>query len=185
MTTKEKLVTYDDYRKLPDDGKRYEIIRGELLMTPAPSTNHQRVLGKLFISLNNYVEENNLGEVLVAPVDIIFSMTDVVQPDLIFVSREREEIITKKNIVDAPDLVVEIISEHTEAIDRNRKKALYERYKVREYWIVDPEERQIMQYVFEEGAFKLQANTRTEDAGKIISAAVTDFTLRLKDVFKN
>lgn len=92
-------------------------------------------------------------------------MTDVVQPDLIFVSREREEIITKKNIVDAPDLVVEIISEHTEAIDRNRKKVLYERYNVREYWIVDPEDRQVGQYVFKEGALKLQANTKTEDAG--------------------
>lgn len=72
-------------------------------------------------------------------------MTDVVQPDLVFVSKKREKIITRKNIVEAPDLVVEIISEHTEAIDRNRKKTLYERYQVQEYWIVDPTEKQIEQ----------------------------------------
>src|SRR5690625_1359647 len=183
MATKEKLVTYDDYRNLPDDGKRYEIIRGELLMTPAPSINHQRILEKLFISINNYVEENNLGEVLVAPVDIILSMTDVVQPDLIFVSKEREEIITKKNIVEAPDLVVEIISEHTEVIDRNRKKALYERYHVREYWIVHPDEKQVEQYVLEEGAFKYQASAGA--SGKLACKAISGFKLQLKDVFQS
>lgn len=183
MATKEKLVTYDDYRNLPDDGKRYEIIKGELLMTPASSTDHQKISRNIFLEIHHYVSEKDLGDVLYAPVDVVLSMTDVVQPDLVFVSRERGEIITKKNIVEAPDLVVEIISEHTEVIDRNRKKALYERYQVREYWIVHPDERQIEQYILEEGALKHQASAGA--SRKLISKAISGFRLQLEDVFES
>jgi Uma2 family endonuclease len=82
-----KLVTYDDYRHLPDDGKQYQVIGGNLYMAPAPTTTHQRILRNLSILLSEYVSKSKAGEVLFAPVDVVLSMTDVVQPDLIFVAR--------------------------------------------------------------------------------------------------
>lgn len=183
MDTKTKLVTYDDYRKLPDDGNRYEIIGGELLMTPAPSTSHQRISRKLLIGLSNYIEQENIGEVLYAPVDVVLSMTDVVQPDLVFISKEREHIITKKNIVAAPDLIVEIVSEHTETIDRIRKKELYEQYGVKEYWIVYPEEKQIELYTLKNKSFELTGTFAEPD--KLTSKVIDGFSIQLTEIFNS
>jgi len=153
MLKAERLFTYDDYLTLPNDGKRYEIIDGELIMTPAPETEHQSILGNLYRLLEGLARTQHLGKVLFAPVDIVLSMTDVVQPDLVFVSRSRQQIITKKNIVSAPDVVVEILSAGTEKTDRTTKKALYERYGVKEYWIVDPQKKSIELYQFQEGSY--------------------------------
>ena len=149
------LFTYDDYLALPDDGKRHEIIGGELSMTPAPFTDHQRILLNIFRPIDNYVRKRKLGEVLIAPVDVILSMTDVVQPDLIFISRDHSRIITKKNVISAPDLVIEILSGSSAWRDRSIKKSLYEKYGVLEYWIVDPEEQAIEVYVLKENKFIL------------------------------
>lgn len=169
-----RLVTYDDYRHLPDDGKQYQIIGGELYMTPAPTTLHQRIALRIKVKLFEYVEKKELGEILDAPVDVVLSMTDVVQPDIVFVAKERLNIITKKNIVEAPDLVVEILSEHTESIDRNKKKELYERHGVNEYWMVDPEAKRIEQYVPEQQAFVLKTTAGTK---KLTSILLEGFTL--------
>ena len=181
MDTKTKLVTYDDYQNLPDDGNRYEIMGGELFMTPAPSTNHQRISRKLLIALNNYVEREGIGEVFDAPIDVVLSMTDVVQPDLLFVSKEREHIITKKNIVAAPDLVAEIISEHTETIDRTRKKDLYAQYGVKEYWLVYPEEKQIERYTLAGEAFELTGTIAGQDS--LTSEIMDGFSIQLDEIF--
>lgn len=158
-TTLTRLTTYDDYRHLPDDGKKYQIIHGELYMTPAPSTFHQRILLNLIRTLDPFVNENNLGEILIAPVDVVLSMTDVVQSDLVFVARERLNIITKKNIVEAPNLVLEIISENIETIYRQKKMELYEKHGVGEYWIVDPDAKTIEQFIQKKEKFKLQTKT--------------------------
>lgn len=181
MATKTKLVTYDDYRDLPNDGKRYEIIGGELFMTPAPGTEHQRILGKLYNSVSTLIENKNIGEIFMAPVDVILSMTDVVQPDLVFISKEREQIVTKKNIVEAPDLVVEILSENTKTVDRNRKKDLYEKYKVKEYWIVDPAEMQVDQFVLQDGQFILQSTLEKYDT--LTSTIIEDLSMNLDKIF--
>lgn len=181
MATETKLVTYDDYRALPVDGKRYEIIGGELFMTASPNTIHERVSKKLLIILDQYVEKHDLGEVFVAPYDVVLSMTDVVQPDLFFIGKERSEIITKMNVVAAPDLVVEVLSESTAVIDRNRKKALYENYGVKEYWIVDPDENRIQQYVLLDNSFAL--NAKLDESGKLDSNVVEKFELKLSDIF--
>lgn len=179
--TLSKLVTYDDYRNLPDDGKQYQIIGGELHMTPAPTTVHQRILFKLAQIIAAYVNENNSGEVLVAPVDVILSMTDVVQPDIIFVARERMNIITKKNIVEAPDLVVEIISEHTETIDRKKKKEMYERHGVKEYWIVDPDAKTIEQYLLEGKTFMSKSTAGPDET--LTSPLLKEYMVATNDVF--
>ena len=139
MATTEHAVklTYDDYCRTPDD-ERYELLNGELMMVPAPNIRHQQVLGTLYAELRRFTQEHGLGEVLVAPVDVVLSDTDVVQPDVLFISRAHGHRITEKNVRGAPDLVIEILSPSTAEKDRGRKYELYGSRGVLEYWIVDP-----------------------------------------------
>lgn len=179
--TKSRLTTYDDYRHLPDDGKQHQIIEGELYMTPAPTTEHQRILLNLFRLIDPFVNEYKLGEVLIAPVDVVLSMTDVVQPDLIYIAKDRSNIVTKKNIVDAPDLVTEILSENTEVVDRNKKMSLYEKHGVKEYWIVDPSTKSVELYLLISG--KLQLESTTTGNEKISSVMFDKLAFTPKDIF--
>jgi Uma2 family endonuclease len=131
-------LTYEDYCLLPNDGKRYEIIKGELFVTPSPVRRHQRALANLLYYLTDLVKKHDLGEVYPAPFDVVFSQYDVVEPDILYVSKARASVITEKNIQGAPDLVVEVLSESTAQIDRTTKLKLYARYGVAEYWVIDP-----------------------------------------------
>lgn len=133
---------YQDYLQLPED-KRYEIIDGDLFMVPSPNEDHQRVLANLFYIFSRYVRKNDTGIVYCAPFDILFSEEDIVQPDIIFVSNENKKIITKDNIKGAPDMLVEILSPSTSKRDIGIKKKLYARHGVREYWIINPEDKTI------------------------------------------
>lgn len=133
------VFTYSDYCLLPDDGKRYEIIDGELHNAPAPYVRHQVVLRNLGGVLEPYCRQNAHGELLYAPVDVVLSDIDVVQPDIIWISNENRRIITMKNIQGVPDLVVEIVSPHTKRKDEELKVKLYQRFGVKEYWLIDPE----------------------------------------------
>ena len=129
--------TYQDYLQFPED-RRCEIIDGELFLTPAPTTYHQRVSVRLLYLLMQHVLEHGLGEILEAPCDLLLSQTDVVQPDIFFVSKERQAIVEEKYVSAAPDLVIEILSESTASRDRGIKAKMYERFGVPELWIVDP-----------------------------------------------
>jgi Uma2 family endonuclease len=135
--------TYQDYLHLPDDGKRYQIIEGEVYMVPAPTPAHQTIQGNIYYLLRSFVAVRDLGRVFLAPCDVVLSNEDVVQPDLLFISRERSQIITERNIAGAPDLIVEILSPHTRKLDRILKRRLYARYGVQEYWLVDPATRTV------------------------------------------
>ena len=106
--TQKKVYTYKDYLALPDDRKQYQILEGELVMTPAPFVSHQRISRRLFLQLNQFVERNKLGEVFYSPFDIVLSNTNVLQPDILFLSNEHKKLLTEKNLRGAPDLVVEI-----------------------------------------------------------------------------
>lgn len=138
IATRVKL-TYADLRLFPNDGKRHELVGGEHIMTPAPKINHQNASGNMFELLRASARKHKLGRVFAAPVDVMFSDFDVTEPDIVFISREREKIITADNIRGAPDLVIEILSPSTAEMDRQVKFKLYEKYGVREYWIVDPD----------------------------------------------
>ncbi len=129
--------TYQDYLHISED-KRYELIEGEFFMVPSPNEHHQRISCELEYALLSYVKKNKSGFVYDAPFDVVFSDEDVVQPDIIYVSKERKNIITKDNIQGAPDLIVEILSPKTGYRDREIKRKLYFKYSVKEYWIVDP-----------------------------------------------
>ena len=131
--------TYDDYLNTPDDS-RCELLDGELVMVPAPDLRHQRINTRLASLVHTFVNERGLGEVFCPPCDVMLSPTDVVQPDLIFVSRERRSILREGDAVrGAPDLVVEILSPSTADRDRKIKRALYAAHGVREYWLVAPD----------------------------------------------
>ncbi|WP_144440508.1 Uma2 family endonuclease [Limnochorda pilosa] len=135
-------LTYDDYRRMPE-GERYELLEGDLQLTPAPSPLHQRVSRRIQAALNDHVEKHGLGEVFNAPIDVVLSHTTVVQPDVLFIARERAGIVGAESISAAPDLVIEILSPSSTMRDQVTKRRLYGRYGVREYWIVDPEARSI------------------------------------------
>ena len=139
MATTERAVkrTYEDYCRTADD-ERYELLNGELMMVPAPNIKHQSILIRLGRELSRFTAEHGLGEVYVAPVDVVLSDTDVVQPDVLFISRAREHTITDENVRGAPDLVIEILSPSTADRDVGYKHDLYSRHGVLEYWIVDP-----------------------------------------------
>jgi Uma2 family endonuclease len=131
-------LNYEDYCLLPNDGKRYEIVDGDLFVTPSPLQRHQLVLANLLYYLTDFVKKHDLGKVYPAPFDVVFSEYDVVEPDIIYVSKARASVVTEKNIKGAPDFVVEVLSDSTAQIDRTTKLKLYARYGVAEYWIVDP-----------------------------------------------
>ena len=139
MTTRRARVrfNYKDYCLLPED-KRYELIDGELYMPPAPGTRHQIVLRSLESIIWPFVRDNDLGQVFFAPFDVILSGEDVLQPDLLFVSKERQGIISERGCEGPPDLVLEVLSPSTQERDRELKRKVYANYGVRELWLVDP-----------------------------------------------
>ena len=133
-----------DYMSIPDgDERRYELIDGELMLAPAPIPTHQRVVLALAYILMEFVTANRLGEVFISPIDVVLSEHDVVQPDILFISAERLRIVGERNILGAPNLVIEVLSPSSPDRDRVLKSSRYLRYGVPEYWIVDPAERTI------------------------------------------
>jgi len=131
-------LTHDDYLALPDDGRRYEILDGELYVSPTPFIRHQLVSQNLFRILDRHVLENRLGQLFIVPVTVVLARTTIPVPDLVFVRSDRSSIITDREIEGPPDLVVELLSPSSKKRDRVIKARLYSRYRVREYWIVDP-----------------------------------------------
>jgi Uma2 family endonuclease len=147
--------TYEDYAKLPADGLRHEIIDGEHFVNPSPSTQHQHVSKRLQYQLYTKIELAGLGVLYDAPIDVQLSEFDIVQPDIVIILNENVRKITPTKIKVAPHLVVEILSPSTSGTDRTIKKDLYERSGVVEYWIVDPFEQQVDQWVLREGKYLL------------------------------
>ena len=133
-------LTYEDFVLFPDDGKRHELIDGEHFVTPSPNTNHQVISVNLTGMIWTYLQDQPIGRVFVAPFDVVFSNFDVVEPDLLYLSKERAaEVLTSLHAKGAPDLVVEIGSTGTRKRDETIKRRLYERFGVAEYWVIDPE----------------------------------------------
>jgi Uma2 family endonuclease len=139
-------LTYDDYACLPSDGKRYEVLEGELIMNPAPSLSHQGVSRNLEFILYSHIREKGSGFIYNAPVDVILDDSTIVQPDLVFVSKERSAILAHRGVEGPPDLVVEIHSASTMRTDRVSKFQIYARFGVEWYWMVDPQARVLQEY---------------------------------------
>ncbi len=148
-----ELFTAADYRSMPEDGKRYQLIEGEIIMAPAPNTYHQVVQRNVLVLLDNYLRRRPMGTVLGAPCDVYLDDQNVYQPDLLFGAREHAEYIRDDGIHGAPDLIIEILSASTAALDR-RKRGHFATAGTVEFWQVDPALRQIQRFVFAENASK-------------------------------
>lgn len=148
-----EMLTVEDYRATPE-GSRYQLVGGELIMSPAPNTDHQRIVRKLSQLLCNHIAKHGLGEVFFAPFDVYLSEYDVVQPDLLFISQSNFAIIAADGIHGAPDLVIEVLSWSTAQLDKKQKRLSYVRAGVKELWLVDPLLLQIQRYDFAQDTAK-------------------------------
>jgi Uma2 family endonuclease len=162
-------LTYDDFVRFPDDGKRHELIDGEHYVTPSPNTKHQTVLGRLYLMIGMWLETHSTGRVFFAPYDVVFTNIDVVEPDLLYLSNQRAaEVITPMHARGAPEIVVEVASKGTRKRDETIKRRLYEREGVSEYWVVDPEVDVVRVYRLEGGRFE-RAVELTRETGDILT----------------
>jgi len=143
-------LSYDDLLEMPDDGQRYEIIDGELIVSPALIANHQRVLKRLVRVFDDFANETGRGEVFFAPFDVQLGYHDIVEPDLVFIATEQGRVPGQHHKFEgSPVLVVEVISPSSRQTDRVKKMALYARSGVLEYWIPDPEQLTLVVNVLE------------------------------------
>jgi Uma2 family endonuclease len=145
--------TYAEYARLPDDGNRYEVIAGELVVSPGPRPKHQRAVARLTFALEGFTQSQGLGEVYPGPIDVLLSDADYLEPDVVFVRRERVGIVSGTAIESAPDLVIEVISPSTALRDRGIKRERYALFGVPLYWVVDIELRQIGVYRLAENPY--------------------------------
>ncbi len=175
-----KVWIYEDYLRLEDD-KRYEVINGRLEEMPSPTTEHQRILGKLYKIIYDFVEKAKLGEVLISPVDVVLSESTVIQPDILFVSKERLGIV-KDRIFGPPDLAVEIVSPGSYVKDRYEKFKLYEKYGVREYWIVLPRGKVIEVWCLKDGKYVL--HTVAAGNGEVESCILKGLKVKVEGVIR-
>jgi Uma2 family endonuclease len=135
--------TAEMLRDLPDDGKRYEIIDGELFVSPAPRLIHQRAIGELFVHLRAYLRANGVGYAYFAPADVEFSDSNLVEPDLLVIPPVEGQLPRKASELRRLRLAIEVLSLSTARLDRHWKRQLYQRERVPEYWIVDCDARLI------------------------------------------
>ena len=172
--------TYQDYAKL-SEGAPYQLINGELVMTPAPTTYHQRLAREIFLLLASFVKLHGLGEIFFSPLDVYFSETETYQPDIIYVSKDRLSIIAEEKVEGSPDLIAEILSPTTAYYDLRHKKQVYEQYGVKEYWIVDPMEKSIEVYENKKKSFELFK--KYDRTGTLRSPLLEGLNLDLSKVF--
>jgi len=182
----DRRLTYDDFLLFPDDGLRHEIIDGEHYVTPAPSVRHQDLVGRLYMALGNYLSAHpGTGRLFLAPLDVVFSFYDVVEPDLLFIARDQLEIMTEKNIQGAPALVLEVLSKSTRTRDERIKRELFERSGVREYWLVDPGRNQLTVHRRRDDRVLSALAPLTADEHAVLTTPLLDgFSLSIVELFK-
>ena len=147
------IFSYEHVAQMPDDGKRYEIVDGDLVVSPSPKRRHQRAVGILLNFLIR-AQQAGCGEAYVAPFHVVFDPHNVTEPDLLFISRGRLGIVTEDNVQGAPDLVVEVLSESTRDRDLGAKLRLYARNGVQFYWVVDPDAQTLQSYELQAGGYR-------------------------------
>ena len=175
----DRLLTAEDLNALPDDGHRYELLQGELIVSPAPGTVHQRVIRRLSRLLDDAVIGSEFGEMFQAPFEVRLSAQNIVQPDLLVVAQADIDRLTERRFEGTPALAIEVISPSSERIDRGRKASLYMESGVREYWIVDPAQRRIVIH----RPNGETSNVEIVSAGVAASRIIPGFTVELDALF--
>jgi Uma2 family endonuclease len=179
-------LTYDDFVLFPDDGKRHELIDGEHYVTPSPNLRHQRISGNLHLAIGSYLKAHPIGELFYAPLDVVISDFDVVEPDLLYVSRDRAaQVLVPQHVRGVPDLVIEIASKGTRKRDETIKRGLYERAGVAEYWVVDPEIDVVRVYRRAGETFERPLELRTDAGDTLVSPLLPGLELSLCSIFSD
>ncbi len=171
--------TVKDYIELPEGPPYYQLIEGELVMSPAPSYSHQRTVGRVFLKLSRLLEEKGLGEVLISPIDVYLDEKNFFQPDIVVLLKEGKAKVEEKGIFGPPDVVVEILSPSTAYYIV--KKEVYERVGVKEYWLLDPNRKTFEIYKNTEEGFKLSSQAR--EKGKVL-LEILGLEIDLKDIYE-
>ncbi len=173
--------TYSRYLRETADGEYFAVIEGEQVMSPSPNRWHQIALINIASRLREFVKNNQLGSVYIAPFDVYFSDKSFVQPDLIFVTKQHADRITNNGIIGAPDLVVEIISPGSTRIDRITKRQLYATYGVPEYWMISPNERTIEVLSLKDGGYETFGLYENDEA--LTSLLLPGFSIKANELF--
>jgi Uma2 family endonuclease len=178
-------LTYDDFLLFPDDGQRHELIDGEHFVTPTPISRHQLIAGNIFFHVRAYLESRPIGTIIGFPLDVILSRHNVVEPDLLYVCNERRGEILKDWVRGAPDLVVEIASPRTKRRDETIKRDLYERFGVKEYWIVNPHAGAVRVYRADGGGFGSPVDFTLAAGARVTTPLMPGLELPLAAIFSD
>jgi Uma2 family endonuclease len=179
-----RKLTYQDFEKIPEDGRRHEILDGVHVVSPSPSRDHQRVAFRLARKLADFVDANRLGEVFMAPFDVVLSDHDIVEPDLLFLSSQRANRLTEANVQGAPDLAVEVLSPSTRRRDLGKKLVRYEKLGVSEYWVLDPKAETALVYARADAGYLPPLRLSAEARDRLTTPLLPGFDLPLRDVFE-
>ena len=178
-----KRLTVHEYELMPTNGNVLQLIDGDFIMTPAPLLKHQEVSRNIQEYFLDYLKKYPVGKILDAPVDYHIDKYNVVQPDLAYIAKDRYSILFEKGIKDAPDLIVEILSPHTQKMDREAKKELYWKVGVKEYWIVDIDHESIEVFHYSSETFQLEKIYRNTQDHVLKCQLLPELTLDLKRIF--
>lgn len=178
-------LTWEDLQQFPEDGKLHELIDGEHIVTAAPNLRHQIICGNLFAAIRSHLQVQPTGLVVFAPMDVILSSYDVLEPDLLYISHPRRAALEPSSwIKGAPELVVEIGSPSTRKRDETVKRRLYEQFGVEEYWVVDPDLDSIKVYRQEDGRYVRVAELTSEQGDILTTPLLPGLQILLVDVFR-
>ncbi len=188
LSLKNKKFTYKEYL-LIEDTKQYEILRGNLISYPTPTSYHQWYRKNISMILNGFVRNNQIGYIFSAPTDVILDEENVVQPDLIFIKQENRDKIQKRGIFGNPDIVIEIVSQSTLTRDTFEKRDIYEKFGITEFWLVYPEMECVQVFaiennkyhIFSEGAVESYDNKILPNSAK--SKVLEGLTVKLEKIF--
>jgi Uma2 family endonuclease len=176
-------MTYEDLLDLPDDGRHYELIEGDLIVNPTPVTRHQQIAFRIARYIQAHFDAQGGGEAFMA-LDVVFAHDVVLIPDVMVVCDERRSIVTPTNVKGAPNIAIEVLSDGTRKRDETIKRKLYERFGVDEYWIVDPVIDTVKIYRRDETSFVRVIEISTESGGEITSPLLPGFALDISLVFE-
>jgi Uma2 family endonuclease len=185
MSGPQKKLTSAELLLLPDDGKRHELIDGVHYVTPSPRIPHQVLVGRIFVAIANFLAvHQHLGRVFLSPVDVVMSEHDLVVPDLLFVARDQQSMLTEANVQGVPALVVEVLSPSTRRRDEGIKRKLFDQKGVREFWLVDPKARRVsICRRAEDGSFPIVTTLDASGDDQLSSPLLPAFSLAMRELF--
>jgi Uma2 family endonuclease len=176
------LINRQDYEAMREGPPYYQLVEGDLIMSPSPTSFHQTILGNLFFLVRHFLSENPLGRVFLAPLDVFLNDINIYQPDIVFVARKHLGRITDRGIEGAPDLVVEILSPSTSVYDRGSKRKVYAKSRVKEMWLIDPDKKRIQVFHLQQNAEAPAVNVGPR--GKLTSRTFPGLALECAALFK-